>query len=77
MIDEAKALRALGERLKEARKRRGLTQEDLAEQCGFDPTYISLLERGRRNPPFLTLCSLADELGCPLGDLMPAESLSR
>jgi transcriptional regulator with XRE-family HTH domain len=66
MIHEKKLLRALGRQIKAARKARGVTQERLAELCGYDPTYISLLETGRRNPPFLTICKLADELDCPL-----------
>lgn len=38
--------------LRQARRRRGsvLTQEQLADQSGVDQTYISLIERGLRNP---------------------------
>jgi transcriptional regulator with XRE-family HTH domain len=70
MSNEKKLLRALGAQIKSARKSRGITQEKLAELCDFDPTYISLLETGGRNPPFLTICKLADKLGYPLERLV-------
>lgn len=54
-----KELLLLGKNIKRLRKDRGLTQEQLAELCEFDPTYISLLERGKRNPPFSTLIKIA------------------
>jgi len=38
-----------GKRLKELRKARGLTQENLAEKTGFEPSYLSDIERGSRN----------------------------
>lgn len=58
-----KRLAALGKRIKALRVASKLTQEKLAELSEFDPTYLSLLERGKRNPPYLTLCRLADEMG--------------
>lgn len=66
MWNEKKLLANMGRQIKAARKARGVTQEELAEMCEYDPTYISLLETGRRNPPFLTLCRLASKLDCPL-----------
>ena len=77
MVDEAAALRAMGMQLRAARKARQLTQEELSELCQFDPTYISLLERGLRNPPFLTLCKLADQLGCPVRYLVETVPLPK
>ncbi len=63
-------LRALGAQIRALRKAKDLTQEELAEKCDFDPTYISLLERGERNPPFSTLCKLAERMGRPVRDLV-------
>ena len=70
MLDEPSLLRAFGAQLRTARKARGLTQEQLSEVCEFDPTYISLLERGLRNPPFLTICRLAAQLSCSVAYLV-------
>ena len=44
-------LRRLGERVREQRRTRGLTQEALAESLDLSVAYVSLIERGGRNPP--------------------------
>lgn len=44
------------------RKSRGLSQEKLAEMCELDRTYISMLERGIKNPTLQTLLKLSNAL---------------
>ena len=39
----------LGNRIKHFRNQLDISQEKLAHKCDFDRTYISLLERGKRN----------------------------
>ena len=39
----------VGNRIKELRKRVGLSQEEFAFKCEMDRTYITSLERGKRN----------------------------
>ena len=41
---------ALAGRLRELRLKRGITQERLAFLAGLHPTYISMLENGRKSP---------------------------
>lgn len=48
-------LNNLAKRIKERRNELRLTQEDLSNKCNFDRTYISLLERGKRNPSYINL----------------------
>ena len=60
------ALKKLGERIRHLRQARNWTQEDLAGECGFDRSYVSGLEVGRRNPTYLKLLTLAKSLGIPL-----------
>lgn len=43
-----------------------LSQEDLAGRAGLDRTYVSGIERGRRNPTLKILQQLADALGVDL-----------
>lgn len=45
------------------RSQRGLTQQDLAERLGISIAYLSLIERGGRNPPFTTVVAIAEALG--------------
>ncbi len=54
---------AFGEILRELRTARGLSQERLAAECLLDRTYISLLERGMRQPTLTTLFALSARLG--------------
>lgn len=64
------ALRKLGQRVRDLRLAKHWTQEDLAGECGFDRSYISSLEVGRRNPTYLKLLRLAKTLGTPLPTLL-------
>jgi transcriptional regulator with XRE-family HTH domain len=66
MSDE---LQQLGGRVRQRRIDEGLSQEKLAERCGFDRTYISLVERGQRNPSFTNLLKLARGLNTDLSHL--------
>ncbi len=58
-------LRRLGERVREQRRSRGLTQEALAESLDLSVAYVSLIERGGRNPPYTTVVAIARALGVP------------
>ena len=51
-----------GKTLRKHRESTGLSQEALAFACDLDRTYISLLERGLRQPSLTTIFVLADEL---------------
>ncbi len=49
---------AFGTVLRKLRKNSGMSQEALALECNLDRTYISLLERGLRQPSIKTLFKL-------------------
>ena len=51
-----------GKILRELRKKRGFTQEELAHRANLDRTYIGMLERGERQPTLDTLFALAKAL---------------
>lgn len=51
------------------RRERGLSQEELAHRAAMHQTYLSGIERGRRNPSILVLARLAEALGADLEDL--------
>jgi len=51
--------------LRDLRTQVGLTQEQLGLECDLDRTFISLLERGLRQPTLTTLFTLSDKLKVP------------
>lgn len=62
-MEDAEWLRvAFGQLLKELREERGLSQSQLALDSGLDQTFVSLLERGRRQPSLITIFALCDAL---------------
>ena len=48
--------------LKYNRHKVGFSQEELAYKCNLDRTYISLLERGKRNPTLNVIFSISSAL---------------
>jgi len=63
-------LNELAKKIKNQRNELGKSQEKLAEKCNFDRTYISLLERAKRNPSYLSLKKLCHGLEIELSDLL-------
>jgi len=63
------ALKKLGVRVRDLRRRLGLSQEGLADAAGFGRSYMSGVERGVRNPSALQLLKLAKALRVSVGDL--------
>jgi transcriptional regulator with XRE-family HTH domain len=49
--------------LREIRKERSLSQETLAFESGYHPTYIGQLERGQKSPSLRAIMKLASALG--------------
>lgn len=77
-FDLEKALIALGMAVGEIRRESELTQEELAQRTGFHETYISVIERGQRNPTWGTVRRIAIGLKVPLPELARrAEEIER
>jgi transcriptional regulator with XRE-family HTH domain len=53
---------AFGKLLKELREERGLSQAQLALECELDQSFLSLIERGRRQPSLSTFIVLCEGL---------------
>ena len=62
-------LRKLGEKVRTYRHERGMTQEALAGSLDLSVAYVSLIERGGRNPPYTTVVAIAQALGVPTSDI--------
>lgn len=68
-MDKEKLLKKFGEKVKLKRVELKLSQEELAFKCGFDRTYISLVERGLRNTSLSNLSILAEGLNTTISSL--------
>ncbi len=59
-----------GQRLRELRAERGISQDQLARRTGIHPTAIGRFERGAREPRLRSILRLARGLGVPPGTLL-------
>ena len=61
---------AFGERVREARRSAGISQEKLGELAGLHRTYIGHVERGEVNPTLTSIVRMARALGLDVGLLL-------
>lgn len=61
-MPSGKLEKLFGEILRKKRNEAGYSQEKLALDCGLDRTYISLLERGLRQPTLTTIFKICQNL---------------
>ena len=59
----------LGNRIRELRKERKLSQEALSFEAGLDRTYICSVENGHRNISIVNIEKIANALNCKISDL--------
>ena len=67
---QSNILLGLGQKVREKRLAIGLSQEAFADKCGLDRTYISGIERGKRNLSLLNIEIIASSLGISVSLLM-------
>ncbi len=68
----------IGDNVRRLRKPKKLSQEELADLCGYHRTYVGMIERGERNITIATLEALAGALGVePLALLVPHDEATR
>lgn len=58
-----------GDRIKELRQTKKMTQEDLAFKVGVDRSYMGFLERGEKNPTLKRLIGIAKAFEISLSEL--------
>jgi len=61
---------AFGDRVREIRKMKTLTQEQVSEITGFHRTYIGMVERGERNPSLKNIEVFAKAFGMTISELL-------
>jgi len=70
MQQAADILVRFGERVRELRKKRDLSQEAFAAECGMDRTYMGGIERGERNVALRNIQRIAETLDLTVAQLM-------
>ena len=69
MSDLINIQKRFGQRMRALRVAKGLSQEEFAANCGLDRTYISGVERGRRNISLKNIDVVAHSLGVKISEL--------
>lgn len=69
-MEDRDELKRLGDCLRNKREQLQLTQEEFAAKCQLTKNYIGMLERGERNPSYLTLLQIARNLKVSLKELI-------
>lgn len=62
--------KAIGRRIKAAREKKRLTQEQLAELVDLSPMHVSVIERGVKLPKLETLINIANTLDVSADELL-------
>jgi transcriptional regulator with XRE-family HTH domain len=68
--DASSVLVSVGERLRAARERVGLTLDQTAERSGLSKAHLSRLESAERQPSIAALLALSEALGTPVSLLL-------
>lgn len=71
MDGDKSKLKELGNKVRILRTSLGLTQTEFSTKVGVNKNYIGMLERGERNPSYLMLVKISNNLPIPLKDLLP------
>src|SRR5918996_858945 len=74
--DHTRFLRALGERIRGERARRGMSRKLLAKHAGISERYVTQLESGKGNVSIVLLRQITDALGIPLSRLFESDESS-
>jgi transcriptional regulator with XRE-family HTH domain len=69
-VSTLKAHKRIGENVRKFRKKRGMTQETLAEKANLHPVYISQVERADRAITIDALLKITKALGIKLRDVV-------
>lgn len=65
----ADIVKEFGERLRDLRRAKDLSQEALSKKAGFDRTYVGKIERGEKSPSLHTIRELAKALDVNISEL--------
>ncbi|MDR5898856.1 helix-turn-helix transcriptional regulator [Halomonas vilamensis] len=67
---------AFGQRVREIRKAKGLTQENMAALAEIDRSYMGHIERGEKNITLTKIYQISEALGIDVTDLFPRSTMT-
>jgi transcriptional regulator with XRE-family HTH domain len=70
MVRRGDITRRFGLRVRQLRQQAGISQEEFGARCDLDRTYISGIERGRRNVGLRNIAVIADALNISISELL-------
>ncbi len=70
MLKQENILITFGQRVKELRITKKLTQEQFAQNCELHKNYIGMIERGERNPSLINIETIACTFDISISELM-------
>tara|TARA_R110002074_G_C12148358_1_gene629926 strand:- start:253 stop:486 length:234 start_codon:yes stop_codon:yes gene_type:complete len=70
MRSKNKILITFGEKVREIRKKKGLSQEELAHKANLHRTYIGMIERGEKNITLINIEKIANALDIDIKELL-------
>lgn len=70
MVRKEDILQRFGARVRELRKKKRLSQEEFADLCGLDRSYVGGIERGERNVALRNIEHIARALGMSVSELL-------
>ncbi|MFA6595900.1 MAG: helix-turn-helix transcriptional regulator [Bacilli bacterium] len=68
MISDSDILKKFGVKVRDLRKQKNLSQEDLADKAGLHRTYIGMIERAEKNITLLNIEKIANALEVSIKD---------
>lgn len=69
-----KTLTIFGAKIEAMRKKKGLTQEELAEKVGVSQSMINHIEKGKKRPSLDTAVALANEFNTTVDSLISSRA---
>lgn len=69
MISESEILKKFGERVRQLRKEKDISQEELAHRANLHRTYIGMIERAEKNITLLNIEKIANALEITLKEI--------
>nr|WP_325287801.1 helix-turn-helix transcriptional regulator [uncultured Bacteroides sp.] len=72
-MNEQQLFIKIGDKIREKRLEKGISQQDLAAKCNFEKANLSRIEAGRTNLTIKTAFKISCALGIKLKDLVDVE----